>query len=59
MILDYIQIKRHDFFNALENVFPPIAVEKTPYEVVDEDRQFVFKRGASKRSKGGYNALVC
>lgn len=56
MILDYIQIKRHDFFNSLENVFP---VGKTPYEVVDEGRQFVFKRGASKRSKGGYNALVC
>ena len=58
MILDYIQIMRHDFFNALENVFPPIAVGKTPYEVVDEGRPFEFKREASKRSKGGYNALV-
>ncbi len=43
MILDYIQIMRHDFFNALENVFPPIAVGKTPYEVVDEDRHLNFK----------------
>ncbi len=43
MVLDYIQIMRHNFFNALENVFPPIAVGKTPYEVVDEDRHLNFK----------------
>ncbi len=43
MVLDYIQIMRHNFFSALENVFPPIAVGKTPYEVVDEDRHLNFK----------------
>ncbi len=43
MVLDYIQIMRHNFFSALESVFPPIAVGKTPYEVVDEDKKLNFK----------------
>ncbi len=41
--LDYIQIMRSKFFNELEAIFPPAAVGKTPFEVVDEDRKFNFK----------------
>ncbi len=43
MVLDYIQIMRHNFFSTLESVFPPISVGKTPNEVVDEDRLSNFK----------------
>ena len=41
--LDYIQIIRNKFFNALEGIFPPVVVGKTPFEVVDEDSSFNFK----------------
>ena len=41
--LDHIQITRREFFNELETIFPPAAVGKTPFEVVDEDKRFNFK----------------
>lgn len=34
---------RGNFFGALESVFPSIAVGKTPYKVIDENRQLNFK----------------
>ena len=43
MNLDYVQIMRNNFFNALEGIFPYSAVGKTPFEVVDEDRSLNFK----------------
>jgi len=43
MNLDYNQIMRNDFFNALEGIFPNITVGKTSFEVVDEDRSLNFK----------------
>ncbi|MBZ0176809.1 MAG: alpha/beta fold hydrolase [Candidatus Methanoperedens sp.] len=41
--LDNIQITRNKFFNELEGIFPPAAVGKTPFEVVDEHSRFNFK----------------
>lgn len=43
MNFDYVQTTRSEFFNTLEGIFPPIAVGKTPCEVVDEDRLLNFK----------------
>ena len=43
MNLDYIQIIRNNFFNALEGIFPDIAVGKTSFQVADEDRLLNFK----------------
>jgi polyhydroxyalkanoate synthase len=43
MNLDYIQIMRNNFFNALEGIFPDIAVGKTSFQVADEDRLLNFK----------------
>ncbi|MCX9082014.1 MAG: alpha/beta fold hydrolase [Candidatus Methanoperedens sp.] len=43
MVLDHIQIMRHNFFSVLESVYPPISVGKTPNKVVDEDMQLNFK----------------
>jgi polyhydroxyalkanoate synthase len=34
---------RNNFFNALEGIFPNIAVGKTSFKVVDEDRLLNFK----------------
>jgi len=41
--LDYVQIMRDNFFNAMEGIFHQVAVGKTPCEVIDEDRRSNFR----------------
>ena len=58
MNLDYNQIMRNDFFNALEGIFPNITVGKTSFEVVDEDRSLNFKLLRYAKEEGKERVLL-
>ena len=58
MNIDHVQRMRNEFFNAMECVYPPIGVGKTPHELLNEDKKLNFKLFRYGKDKGKILLIV-